>query len=796
MRFSEKWLREWVDPPVGTDELCEQLTMAGLEVDAVEPAGPALDRVVVGRIREVAPHPSADRLVVCRVDTGEDAPRRIVCGAPNAAAGLVAPVALPGAVLPGGAEIAEGEIRGEVSQGMLCGASELGLGDDDSGLMTLDPDAEPGTPLVRHLGLDDTIVEIDLTPNRGDCLSVRGIAREVGVRNRRDVAAAATDAVQADIEDRPEVRIEAEKACPVYAGRIIVGVDPAARTPDWMRERLRRGGIRPISPVVDVTNYVMLELGQPMHAFDRSRLRGAIRVREAEAGERIELLDGQEVALEAGTLVIADDSGPIAIAGVMGGAATAVGEDTREIVLESACFSPLAVAGQGRRYKIHTDSLHRFERGVDPHGQVAAIERATTLIRTIAGGRAGHVAVAHGYPLWEDREIRLRHEHVGRLLGCDIPGEDIAEILARLDMKVLSEDVGGWLVHPPSHRFDLALEADLVEEVARVYGYERLPSRPRRIAANLQPIPETRRPHDALQETLRQRGYDEAITYSFVDPELQAALDPDAADAAIDLDNPIAAQYAQMRTTLWSGLLPAWRHNLRRQQPRVRLFELGLRFARDADAELGIRQTPTLAGLAAGPAADEHWDADRRPLDFFDVKGDVEALLANVDGEVTFEAARHPALHPGRAARIAVAGRPCGWLGQLHPKFQKILDVKMLPYVFELDSEILEAVPVPRFEALSEYPSVRRDLALLVPEDVPAGDLVATVLAADVPHLQSAHVFDVFRGGDLETGFKSVALGLIFQDKTSTLTDQGVDSDVTRLTAALQDRCGARVRGQ
>lgn len=796
MRFSEKWLREWVDPPVGTDELCEQLTMAGLEVDAVEPAGPALERVVVGRIREVAPHPDADRLTICQVDVGEDAPRRIVCGAPNAAAGLVAPVALPGAVLPGGAEIAEGEIRGEVSQGMLCGASELDLGDDDSGLMTLDPDAEPGTPLARHLDLDDTIVEIDLTPNRGDCLSVRGIAREVGVRNRRDVAAASTGAVHADIEDRPEVRIEAEMACPVYAGRIITDVDPAAGTPDWMRERLRRGGIRPISPVVDVTNYVMLELGQPMHAFDRSRLRGAIRVREAAAGERIELLDGQEVTLDAGTLVIADDSGPIAIAGVMGGAATAVGEDTREIVLESACFSPLAVAGQGRRYKIHTDSLHRFERGVDPHGQVAAIERATALIRAIAGGRAGHVAVAHGCPLWEDREIRLRHEHVERLLGCHIPGEDISEILARLDMRVLSEDVGSWLVHPPSHRFDLALEADLIEEVARVYGYERLPSRPRRIAANLRPVPETRRSHDALQEILRQRGYDEAITYSFVDPELQAALDPDAADAAIDLNNPIAAQYAQMRTTLWSGLLPAWRQNLRRQQPRVRLFELGLRFARDADAELGIRQTLTLAGLAAGPAADEHWDADRRPLDFFDVKGDIEALLANVDGVVTFEAARHPALHPGRSARIAVSGRPCGWLGHLHPRFQKIFDIKALPYVFELDSEVLEAVPVPRFEPLSEYPSVRRDLALTVPEGVPAGDLVATVLATDVPRLQSAHVFDVFRGGDLETGFKSVALGLIFQDKTSTLTDQGVDSDVTRLTAALQERCGARVRGQ
>lgn len=794
MRFSEKWLREWVDPPVGIDELCEQLTMAGLEVDEVEPAAPALENVVVGRILEVAPHPKADRLTLCTVDTGEKNPRRIVCGAPNAAAGLTAPVAPPGTTLPNGVEIAESNIRGEVSQGMLCAPAELGLGDDRGGLMELDPDAAPGTSLANHLALDDTVIELDLTPNRGDCLSVRGIAREVGVYYRREVAGPAPEPVAAECDEQPSIAIEAPELCPVYAGHTLVDLDPAARTPDWLRERLRRGGIRAISPVVDVTNYVMLELGQPMHAFDRDRLRGGIRVRESEAGERIELIDGGDVTLAGGTLVIADDRGPIAIAGVMGGAATAVDGDTRHVVLESACFTPQAVAGQGRRYKIHTDSLHRFERGVDPEIQTAAVERATALIRAIAGGRPGPVVTAMGTPPGGEREIVLRHARVERLLGSHVPADEIEDILQRLGLTVAAEGEGAWRVRPPSYRFDLELEADLIEEVARLHGYDRLPGRPRRIAASPGADSEARRPVESLREVLRQRGYDEAITYSFVDPVLQEALDPEA--EAIDLDNPIAAQYAQMRTTLWSSLLPAFRYNLHRQQRRIRLFELGLRFERDADAELGVRQTPTLAGLVFGPAVPEHWDAEQRPTDFHDVKGDVEALLDGAAGEAVFEPGRHPALHPGRGARIHVDGRPCGWLGQLHPKINKILEVKELPFVFELDSEVLRRASIPRFEAPSEYPSIRRDLAVVVPEELPAGELLAAIREADEPHLLSAHVFDVFRGGDLETGFKSIAFGLIFQDKTSTLTDDAVDSAVTRLTAILGERWGARIRGQ
>lgn len=794
MKFSETWLREWVDPALGVDELCEQLTMAGLEVDKVEPAAPPLAGVVVGRILEVEPHPQADRLNLCLVDAGEKQPRRIVCGAPNAAAGLTAPVALPGAVLPNGVEIAESRIRGEVSHGMLCASTELGLGEESGGLMPLDSEAVPGTPLTEYLALDDHVIEIDLTPNRGDCLSLRGIAREVGVYNRCPVSEPDTAPVAAVTGERPSIVIEAPELCAVYAGRVIDDIDPAARTPDWLRERLRRGGIRAISPVVDVTNYVMLELGQPMHAFDRDKLRGGIRVRESEAGEKIDLLDASEVTLEAGTLVIADDSGPIAIAGVMGGAATAVTGDTRHVVLESACFTPRAVAGQGRRYKLHSDSLHRFERGVDPGIQAAAIERATALIGDIAGGRPGPAVTETGEPLWGERGITLRHERVERLLGSPVSADEIEDILRRLGLAVTAEGEGAWRVEPPSYRFDLELEADLIEEVARIHGYQNLPSRPRRIAARLRAEPEARRPLDYLREVLRQRGYDEAITYSFVEPALQDALTPEA--AAIDLDNPIAAQYARMRSTLWSGLLPAFRHNLRRQQPRIRLFESGLRFERDDGAELGARQIPTLAGLAFGSAGPEHWDGGRRPVDFHDVKGDVEALLHGCGGEIAFEGSRHPALHPGRSARIRVGGQACGWLGELHPKIKKIFDISSLPIVFELDLEVIRETPVPRFEPLSEYPSIRRDLALAVPEELPVNALLTAIRDAGEPLLLSTRVFDVFRGGDLETGFKSIALGLIFQDKTSTLTDAAVDSAVTRLLAILGEGYGARIRGQ
>ncbi|MEQ8798854.1 MAG: phenylalanine--tRNA ligase subunit beta [Salinisphaeraceae bacterium] len=791
MKFNEQWLRSWVNPAVDTEELCQQLTMAGLEVDDTAPAGPALNNVVVGRIQAVSPHPDADKLSVCQVETGAAEPATIVCGAPNAAAGLVVPVALPGAALPNGLAVEAAEIRGVASAGMLCSAAELGLSDDAAGLMALDADAVIGTPLADHLALNDTVIDIDLTPNRGDCLSLRGIAREVGVWNRLPVTEPDIAEVAAGTDDTRPAVIDAEADCRVYAGRVIKGIDVAARTPDWMRERLRRAGIRPIFPVVDVTNYVLLELGQPMHAFDQQTLQGEVRVRRAANGETLTLLDDQDVTLDDRTLVIADADGPVAMAGVMGGARTAVGEGTVDVFLESACFTPSAVAGTGRRYKLHTDSLHRFERGVDPMLAPQALQRATALIQQIAGGQVGPVTLA-GDARSNPASVTLRADRLARLLGTAVPDAEITDILERLGMQVeAGSEPGVWQVTPPSHRYDIALEADLIEEVARIHGYDHLPAEPRPVHAPITTQPESRRSVSRIRDVLCQRGYDEAISYSFVDRQLQDALG--AGQGAIDLDNPIAAQHAQMRTTLWSSLLPCWQHNRRRQQHRVRLFEIGLRFERGDDED--IRQISTLAGLIDGPAEPEHWDGGTRAIDFFDVKGDIEALFGGRAEQLEWTPDQPAGLHPGRSATIRLDGKPVGHLGQLHPSLSKGLESKNLPYVFELDYEAIQQARVPRFESVGEYPEVRRDLALMVPDQQAVGGLLATIRQLDQPWLTAIRVFDVFRGGDLETGFKSVALGLIFQDKTSTLSREGVDEAVNRITETLNHDCGAQVRG-
>lgn len=792
MKFSENWLREWVDPDVDGDELCRQLTMAGLEVDEVTPAGPGLSAILIGAIEAIGPHPEADKLAVCKVDCGEGQSRQIVCGAPNARTGLRVPVALPGTRLPDGRVIESAELRGVRSDGMLCASNELGLSDDGAGLLELDPDAQPGRSLAGHLALDDRIIDIDLTPNRGDCLCLRGIAREVAVWNRVPVTPPPTGTVESRRESLIDVAIEDHAACSTYTGRSLFGVDADARTPDWMCERLRRSGIRPIFPVVDVTNYVMLELGQPMHAFDQNSLTGGITVRRAGAGEGLTLLDGQEVALDASTLVIADQSGPVAMAGVMGGARTGVAAHTRDVFLESACFNPLAVAGQGRRYKIHTDSLHRFERGVDPELQTLALERATQLILQIAGGEAGAI-VRVGKKGPDARPVPLRSARIQRLLGTVVPDTEVIDILQRLEMSVQGTE-DGWAVTPPSHRHDIQVEADLIEEVARIHGYDQLPSRPNPVFTAPAVDHEKTRPIATIRETLRQRGYAEAVTYSFVDPTLQAQLNPEF--AGVDLDNPIADNLSQMRTTLWASLIPCWLHNARRQQKRVRLFETGLRFWRDSNVPSGVVQRETLAGLADGAAQPEHWNVPSRPLDFFDAKGDVEALLPGVSAGIEFRASEHRALHPGRCARVEVDGRPVGWLGQLHPRFIKVLDINQMPYLFELDYAAVAGAQVPRVQPISEFPEVRRDLAFSVPERVEAGELTAILRQSGESLLAQVQVFDVFTGGDLETGFKSIALSLIFQDKTSTLTSDAVDASVARLVEQAHTRCGATIRGQ
>lgn len=794
MKISERWLREWVSPAIEQHELCEQLTMLGLEIDGVMAAGPDLDGFVVGRISAAQPHPNADRLQICTVDIGADAPKTIVCGAPNARAGLSVAVAPVGVGMPSGMKIKAAKLRGQASEGMLCSRVELGLGTESDGIMELDAGAVPGTPLADHLGLPDTILEIDLTPNRGDCLSMRGVAREVAVINELPFAEPAIPALAPSMETTIDVAIDAPDLCPGYMARCVFDIDPAAATPDWLSERLRRGGVRPISLPVNICNLVMLELGQPMHAFDYDKLDGPIRVRRADAGETIETLDGQHVTLIAGTLVIADDQAPIAVAGMIGGAASAVSDTTCRVVLEAANFTQAAVAGQGRIYKIHTDSSHRFERGVDPALYPHAIERASRLLAEYGGGRVGPVTKQLGEPVWPaKRSIRLELGAVERLLGQTIPAGVCRQALLALGMTVVETDDTTWHVEPPSWRYDMAIEADLIEEIARVYGYDRLLEGAKGTILPAIQIPEGQLRADELLATLRQRGYSEAITYSFVEPKLQALFSSHGCH--IDLANPIAEQLAQMRETLWAGLLPAWAYNRRRQHGNIRLYESGLRFVPDAQADNGIAQIDTLAGIVDGEAHPRHWALDGRSVDFYDVKGDVEAVLAMSGQPVRFVAAQRAGLHPGRSAVIYSGEDPIGWLGQLAPEFAKIYKVNKLPYLFELDYQAIRTHAPIRYNPISEQPRVQRDLAVVVAESVPAGDLVATIQALHDPQLQAVDVFDVFYPEGLEKGCKSVALSLIFQDKKSTLTDSVVDAKLECVVAALESHHHAQIRG-
>jgi phenylalanyl-tRNA synthetase beta chain len=787
MKISINWLREWATPRVADAELAARLTRAGLECEAA-PQPAALPGVVVGAITAVAPHPQADRLRVCTVDAGAGAPLTIVCGAANAREGLKAPVALVGATLPDGTAIRQAALRGVASAGMLCSAKELGLAEKSDGLLELDADARVGTPVEKHLALQDAILTLELTPNRGDCLSIAGLAREVsavfGVALQRPLVAA----VKATGKRRYDVRIDARADCPRYAGRAIEGIDPSARTPDWMRERLRRSGHRCIHPVVDITNYVLLELGQPMHAFDCAKLHGGIRVRRAKAGESMELLNEQACEFTADDLLIADEQGPLALAGVMGGMPSGVTAATRDIFLESACFAPDRVAATGRRLKLPSDALYRFERGVDPTLQREALERATALVLQVCGGTPCPVTEA-GVKTPRAVTVKLRRERMDQLLGYVIPAVEVERSFKRLGLGVKRLGKLGWQATIPGHRYDLCLEVDLIEEAARLHGYERIPARP--YAARLAPVPVPELPAlERARGRLVARGYQEVITYAFVDGALQQQLAPEV--AGIRLDNPIADTLAVMRTTLWSGLLPAWRHNQQRQQKRVRLFEVGVCFTETGGQ---VVETERLALLAAGSAAPEQWGLPARPVDFFDVKADVEALLGPVPG-IRFEAGQHAALHPRRTARISLAGRPVGWLGPLHPRLVAALDLPEAPVLLELDSACLTAVPVPRAAPVSEFPASRRDLALVLKDEVPAAALLEHVREAAGPGLREARVFDVYRGAGLPNGFKSVALSLIFQDNSRTLTDQEVEGPVAAVAQRLKERLGASIRGE
>ncbi len=674
---------------------------------------------------------------------------------------------------------------------MLCSAVELGLGEAADGLLELAGDASPGTPITRHLGLDDTAIEVDLTPNRGDCLGLAGIAREVGVLNRVPVTPAACDEVPATIDDTFPVELAAPEGCPRYLGRVIRGIDPHAATPTWMQERLRRSGLRSLGPLVDVTNYVMLELGQPMHAFDLSRLTGGIVVRWAKEGEKLLLLDGREVGLDAETLVIADRKEAVAIAGVMGGELSGIADDTETLFLESAFFTPTVIAGRARRYGMHTDASHRFERGVDPELQRRAMERATRLLLDIVGGAPGPIVEAVSADhLPRPASVRLRRERIERLLGVAIPDAEVEEILGRLGMQLDQAD-DGWQVRAPSYRFDVAIEADLIEELARIHGYDNVPTSRPHGAMTILPEPEQRADAVRVAATLIERGYHEAITFSFVDPVRQQALDPGRAPIA--LANPISSDMAVMRTTLWTGLLAAVAHNQRRQQPRVRLFETGLRFLQGDD---GIVQEPMVAGVACGTAAPEQWGETRRELDFFDVKADVEALLGLTGqaGDLIFAADKRPALHPGQSARILRADVEIGWLGSLSPQVAQEMGLKGRILLFELSLKALGQGRAPVYTTLSRFPAIRRDLAVLVDASLTARRLCDAVRETAGAWLIDLQLFDMYSGKGIDSNRKSLALGLTLQHPSRTLKDSEVDTLIDNVVQRLRDDLGAELR--
>jgi phenylalanyl-tRNA synthetase beta chain len=792
MKLSDHWLREWVNPDLSPEELGHALTMAGLELDSLDLAAAAYTGVVVGKVKSVEPHPDADKLRVCQVDDGSGTELQVVCGAPNAATGMLVPFAQVGAQLPGGLKIKKAKLRGVESFGMLCSAKEVGLAESSEGLMALPEDAPLGEDFRQWLDLDDQVYDIDLTPNRADCLSVAGIARETALLTATSLQEVEVEAVAASCEDQLIVSVEDSGACPRYAGRVIRDVNVHSTTPLWMQERLRRSGIRSINPVVDITNYVMLELGQPMHAFDLSKLSNRIIVRQAKDAERLVLLDGQEIEVKSGSLVIADEQGPLALAGVMGGESSSVVAESRDIFLESAFFTPEAIAGRARQYGLHTDSSHRFERGVDPELQVRAIERATQLIISLCGGSAGPVsdirAEGQGVAV---TAIALREQQIPRVLGVSIDREEVQGILTRLGCEVSSKE-WGWEVVPPSYRFDIAIEVDLIEEVARVYGYHRIEGTSQTMKVEIARQPEDQLSIERLQNALIDMGYWEAITFTFVDPAMERLMAPEL--SPVKLANPLSSELAVMRTTLWSGLLKAVQHNLNRQQNRVRLFETGLNFLPDGAS---IIQEPKLAGVVTGAAFPESWARSEREVDFYDLKGDVENLFSLGAGlkEIRFKPLTdHPSLHPGQSAEIYQGDRLVGVMGALHPSLEKGLDLEQRVYCFELDLASILSANVPNYRENSKFPAIRRDLALVIDESIPAADILASIEKLNISQIQDFYIFDVYTGEGVASGRKSIALGLILQELSRTLNDKEVDEIINKVISQLEKDVNASLR--
>lgn len=791
MKISENWLRTWVNPAIDSEKLSDQLTMLGLEVDDLSPAAKPFTGVVVGEVLTVEQHPDADRLRVTTVNIGSGEPLQIVCGAPNVRAGMKAPVATIGAVLPGDFKIKKGKLRGVESQGMLCGASEIDLEDKIDGLLELPADAPVGVNVREYLDLDDNVIDISITPNRGDCFSIRGIAREIGVINQLPVTAPDIQEVAASIADEKKVVVSTE-GCPRYLGRVIKNVNTKAATPEWMERALACSGIRQHSILVDITNYVLMELGQPLHAFDAAKVQGAVQVRQATAGEKLVLLNEQEVELQDDVMVIADDEKALAIAGIMGGLSSSVTDETTEIFLESAFFAPLHIAGRARRFGLHTDASQRYERGVDFELPLIAMHRASQLISELAGGEFGPITVAENAAVLPTRDaIELKQAQVDQLLGYSVDSDFITDALTRLGCEVTVKAQGQWSVVPPSHRYDMAIYQDLIEEVARIHGYDNiqisLPVIDTKLAKYQDQFEVAQ-----LRQTLVTLGYQEAISFSFADLKLEKQLN--AAVNPLALANPISSDLAVMRSTLLSSLIPCVQYNINRQQSRVRFFELGLRFDYQNAASIhDLKQIPTLAMIAVGAKTAESWHGKPQAMDFFDLKGEVEELLAAGRVQVEYVRSERSWLHPGQSAEILVNGQSIGYLGRLHPSLENELDLGTT-WVAELDQQAVLQTYVSNFTELSRFPSVRRDIALLISDKINVSEIQQLIEQTGGELLHSTWLFDVYIGQGVEAGKRSLAFALLWQHPTRTLEDAEIKSGMDNILKVLENTYQATLR--
>ena len=793
MKFSEKWLREWVNPSVSTDKLSEQLSMAGLEVDGIEPVAAEFSGVVVGEVVECGQHPDADKLQITKINVGDDELLDIVCGAPNCRQGIKVAVAKVGAVLPGNFKIKKAKLRGQPSFGMLCSFSELGITDDHDGILELPLDAPIGEDIREYLQLDDVTIEVDLTPNRADCLGIKGLAREVGVLNKTSVIEPPVPAVTPSITDSRNIELLAPEACPRYLGRVIKNINLAVPTPLWMVEKLRRCGVRSIDPVVDITNFVLLELGHPMHAFDNDKIEGDVVIRFANKDEKLTLLDGNEVTLQDNTLVIADTNKALAMAGIFGGLDSGMSNKSQDIFLESAFFAPDAIMGKARQYGLHTDASHRYERGVDPQLQMIAMERATQLLLDIVGGDAGPVIEAiDNACVPNNRSVSLRHSRLTKVLGIEIDADTVTDIFKRLGFSVSFEGQV-WQISVPPYRFDISIEEDLIEEVARVYGYNQIPDIAPVASLKMSQHQEQKVQLNQLKNTLVESDYQEAITYSFVDPKIQTLLYPEM--EGLQLPHPISSEMSTMRVSLWTGLLQCVSYNQKRQQSRVRLFESGLRFIPDNSEKTGVKQELVISGVVCGLVADENWDNATRSIDFFDVKADVENLLncAGVEG-YRFESANHSALHPGQCSQIFIGDTLLGYMGAIHPQFEKSLGLNGRSFAFELEISAFGVKKLPRAQEISKFPANRRDIAIVVDDDKVVGDILNCIEKFGANQLVGLNLFDVYRGKGIAEGKKSLAISLILQDKTKTLEESDIQATVDGILATLSQKFEASLR--